>query len=292
MRAHNSVVGPVVTAGLLLAGCAVATDQAVEVNRFTASSIVGGTTSTTEQDAVVKLVNGDEFCSGSLIAPNLVLTARHCVADPDPAEECAAYGPTRPANGFKIFIGVAVQADGEPAALGERITVPTTSNMCSFDVALIQLDRDVVGARIATVRFSALAPNEPTVAVGYGVDGQDQPPAARMQRSTTVLGVGPTTVAYTARDGTTVRYAAPNGDVVTGESTCYGDSGGPLLDSLGQVVAVTSRGLESLFPAGDPAHGNGCIDDPAVFAGVRFNEEVIRRAAAAAGHALPGEGYP
>jgi len=72
---------------------------------------------------------------------------------------------------------------------------------------------------------------------------------------------------------------------VTGESTCYGDSGGPLLDMQGNIVAMTSRG-----PANAPtdaAHGNGCIDMVSVYAATRFNEATIRQAATAAGHPLP-----
>src|SRR5215207_6280492 len=44
-------------------------------------AIVGGTTSTTEQDGAVLISeDGIRSCTGTLIAPNLVLTARHCVS--------------------------------------------------------------------------------------------------------------------------------------------------------------------------------------------------------------------
>ena len=61
---------------------------------------------------------------------------------------------------MEIYLGAGAQADGNPAAVGARITVPTTSNMCGFDVALVQLDREIPGAKIAQPRFTPLATNE------------------------------------------------------------------------------------------------------------------------------------
>ncbi|MBX3223966.1 MAG: S1 family peptidase [Labilithrix sp.] len=285
----------IVAAAVAATGCAAPTDEAgtssQEARATTQNEMVGGSVSTTAQDATVMLAqNGQQSCTGTLIAPNLVLTARHCIAQPTGNSECGGFGTQVQPSAVSIMLGVNARANGTAAARGAKIFVPTTSNMCSFDVALIQLDRDVAGGKIASVRFSSLEPNEATTAVGYGVDGQDRPLAQRMQRATTVLGVGAMTLQYKTKQNTNVNYAIPVGDVATGESTCYGDSGGPLFDASGAVVAVTSRGIPE-FPQ-NGAHGNGCVDLPSIYAGVRFNEQTIRQAAEAAGHPLPATTAP
>jgi MYXO-CTERM domain-containing protein len=270
----------------VVAGCSTA-DAPVEARGSSHELIVNGTTSSTAQDSVVFLMKGqDESCSGTLIAPNLVLTARHCVATPPETTECGGYTNTTTASNMSIKLGVSSNWDvGSVVARGKKIFEPTKNDMCGFDVALILLDRDVPNAKISKVRFTPLKNGEKTIAVGYGADENDNTLPRRMQRETTILGVGPAKIAYKSQDGQTFNYDAPTGDVVTGESTCFGDSGGPLFDVAGNVVAMTSRGpVDS--PMGGVHGSNGCADMVSIYASTILNKDLIMSAAQQAGHPI------
>jgi MYXO-CTERM domain-containing protein len=279
-----------------LVGCSTAEPaRPVEHRGISKQAMVGGTVSGPTQDSVIFLMKGqDESCSGTLIAPNLVLTARHCVATPDEQNECGQFGAVAAPTDMTIKVGGdASWESGSVVATGKKIFQPTTNNGCGFDAALILLDRDVPNAKISPVRFTPLKNGEPTIAVGYGVDQNDNELPKRMQRNTTVLGVGPTTgtavIPYKMKDGQTFNYTAQMGDVVTGESTCSGDSGGPLFDANGAVVAMTSRGpFDS--PSGGIHGTNGCADMVSIYASTITNKAMILQAAQEAGHPITDDG--
>lgn len=271
---------------VLLTGCtATAVAEPGGETGVTREAIVGGSSSTASQDAAVMIVTNGQFgCTGTLITPNLVLTARHCVAgDIDETHECGPVKNDLPATAFAIAVGVNAN-ERNKVARGARLFVPSSKSLCGFDVALIQLDRDVPNAKTARVRFDPPKTGESTVAVGYGSATPDGPPTpGRRQRTARVEGVGPATKTWKPKSGQSIEYDIPAGDLATGESTCFGDSGGPLFDSAGAVVGVTSRGIDG-----------ECSDRPSIYAGTTAHEKLIRGAASSAGHPLadapPAEG--
>src|SRR5262245_10693512 len=69
----------------LLANCASTEDPAPRTSR-TSAAVKGGSPDSTSTAVVAVVLSrptnaGVGFCTGTLIAPNLVLTARHCVSD-------------------------------------------------------------------------------------------------------------------------------------------------------------------------------------------------------------------
>lgn len=202
-----------------------------------ASPIVHGAPSRGKDPAVVALLIGDSgLCSGTLIAPDLVLTARHCVSTTLGSIAC----PSRTRH---------VQADRDPKAIrvlaGENlatgivlargvaaVTVPST-NLCGNDVAVLVLDRAVTSVKPATLANVAPTTATRVRAVGFGLAAGGVGAGEKRAREHVRL------VAVSTRE------------FEVGEATCSGDSGGPALDEAsGSILGVVSRGSQPCDAAG------------------------------------------
>ncbi|MBX3188415.1 MAG: trypsin-like serine protease [Labilithrix sp.] len=228
-------------------------------------AIVGGTASGKDHDAVVILARYDDLgmraglCTATLIAPNLVVTARHCVSATDPTAACNAGGEPvsggalhgdRAPSTLAVFTstgGVApvTTVDLDAAARGKTVVVDDATNVCNSDIAFLVLDASLT-TPIAPIRLGPPANAEKITAVGWGLTEIGELPAARMQRKDVeVVGNGP--MAYPDD----ARYGAGDAEFLVGESACAGDSGSPALAKSGAVIGVASRA------------GNGLPRDPA-----------------------------
>jgi hypothetical protein len=200
--------------------------------------------------------DGVGSCSGTLIAPNLVLTAKHCVRARAPSPRYACPGPSedlgelRSPASLTLFFGSDLSGDMTTRAV-LRIVDDDQSAVCDRDAAVLVLDEPVQGITPRTLRTTALVVDEPLSAVGWGMTEFGVPDARRR------------------RDGVVVLPpSAPVGasEIETSTAVCQGDSGGPLFDSSGRVVAVVSRVR------------NGCTSGTGVHVLVRAANELIERA--------------
>jgi hypothetical protein len=197
---------------------------------------------TTHDDGSITL------CSGAMVAPNLVLTARHCVAKAITAmPACDSHG--RSHNGahigsdvdpsqIGIYVGPRVSVMGEPPrARGIQTVHPSTRVLCDADVSFVVLDRVIDDVTILPMRLEGpVEAGDWVVPVGFG-GGKQNEIGTRMPRTTSpVLSVGP------GANSATGAVLGPH-EFEVDTATCRGDSGGPAIDvRTGEIVGVVSRG--------------------------------------------------
>jgi secreted trypsin-like serine protease len=201
---------------LLLAGCGAQEDDEVGL---AADAIVDGEVSAADE-AVVGLVAQDQlYCTGTLVAGHVVLTAGHCLPPDLPVDpsEVKVFSGKSWADGGWIIDATDVWVHPDHLAGGEW-----------SDVGLVALQH--APARPLSLRTVAPVQGESMRIVGFGRIDADA-------NSDDVKRTGTATVASVRPDGM-ILAAAPS-------SSCGGDSGGPALANEGgveKIAGVHSRG--------------------------------------------------
>jgi hypothetical protein len=290
---------PFALAATLVACSSAPSDAARETTGTAQERVIGGKTSDSSQDAVVLVFFLDQksglagSCTGTLLASNLVLTARHCVSDTAETAACDVDGNPiggsgsvfgqRTASSLMIFKGAKQPtflqtgdpADLHPDGVGTKIFDDGASYLCNHDVALILLKDPIAGASIAPIRLASDPKvGETFTAVGWGVTDSGSTPATRQQRTgISIEDVGPDMGNY---------GPLPPNEFQVGESICEGDSGGPAIATkTGAVIGVVSRGGNGKQPSSsDPAAG--CINAMNIYTKVEPFKQLLMKGYAAA----------
>jgi len=185
-------------------------------------------------DIAAVLIDGQQECSGVLIAPTVALTAGHCN---DPSLTTILIGTT----------SLARPTEGETRKVVQRIEYPDSLQTEDLTILMLEKPSRLEPRAIATGWAAADIRNDARVAiVGYGaIDPDGTQYINDLQEAETTI----TDADCTQKVGCN-GSVAPGGELGAGGlgiDTCPGDSGGPLylLTSYGTFVAgITSRGYD------------------------------------------------
>jgi hypothetical protein len=227
---------------------------------FAHASVIGGRPASIEELPWIAYISGSDLageysCTGTVVAPRVVLTAGHCVEDVELTDL------TPPAS-FTVATGTANRVRVAKAHLStvSRALVNPRFNVSRLhgDAALLILAAPVAAPSLpiaSAADFALLAPGTPVSIAGWGLTKVEDEDGPALLRSGTNL---VQSTAFCRRHSESDPYYSPALQLCAVDlpgravSACYGDSGGPAIarraDGTAVQIGITSLGEPECNP--------------------------------------------
>lgn len=238
---------------VLCLGSACAGSSAPQQPGAVSQAITHGVDDDGDPAVVALLRSGRIFCSGTLVAPRVVLTAAHCLTRVQP--EAVLFGSGLANEGALVdVLELRVHPEYEPTSVGNDVGLVLLASTAPPDVRPLPLALDTVAA------------GSPVRVVGFGTTSKtDREPRRKREGRAAIAAVTPSEFTI---------LASPS-------QTCAGDSGGPAF-----VVVDGVERLAGVHSAGDPDctdSGREARVDPHVASFIAPFLEATREASAGLG---------
>lgn len=247
-------------------------------------AIQGGTNDGTAHPYVVGVCIGNRpncgICTGTLILPNLVVTARHCVQQTNEQIHCGTdtFGAAEPVNFVTTYDEIFQTTKNWHAV--KAINVPKPDGVCGNDIALLTLQDPIPSSEatpiipgvqypmgdvryshsFAAIGYGKISPAEPPASAqcfGTGADYTKCPGKRRIRQHIPVICIPGDENIPCPTDADTLA-ALKDSEFVGGDGTCQGDSGSGAFEttSFGNGVPVT---FGVLSRGGTSTDGTTCV---------------------------------